>query len=289
MRRGETIQGMGGEVVNTGGEMVEKPVGVFDSGVGGLTVVNQLIRSLPQEDIIYFGDTAHLPYGSKSKEAIMRFSLDIANFLTAQKAKIIVVACNTASSFALSSLTENIEIPVIGVIEPGAQAAIDATRNFKIGIIGTEGTIKSRAFEVTLKKIDKNVKVFSRACPLFVPLVEEGWLDEPETSQIAEKYLSPLKNEGIDTLILGCTHYPLLKELLSRIMGQEISLIDTAEATAKAVEKKLGEKNLLRKGSRKAAYKFFVSDDPEKFLQLGKRFLGKNMEKAERVNLEKME
>ncbi|MDH5662685.1 MAG: glutamate racemase, partial [Elusimicrobiota bacterium] len=179
--------------------MVEKPVGVFDSGVGGLTVVNQLIRSLPQEDIIYFGDTAHLPYGSKSKEAIMRFSLDIANFLTAQKAKIIVVACNTASSFALSSLTENIEIPVIGVIEPGAQAAIDATRNFKIGIIGTEGTIKSRAFEVTLKKIDKNVKVFSRACPLFVPLVEEGWLDEPETSQIAEKYLSPLKNEGIDT------------------------------------------------------------------------------------------
>ena len=289
MRRGETIQGMGGEVVNTGGEMVEKPVGVFDSGVGGLTVVNQLIRSLPQEDIIYFGDTAHLPYGSKSKEAIMRFSLDIANFLTAQKAKIIVVACNTASSFALSSLTENIEIPVIGVIEPGAQAAIDATRNFKIGIIGTEGTIKSRAFEEALKKIDKNVKVFSRACPLFVPLVEEGWLDEPETSQIAEKYLSPLKGEGIDTLILGCTHYPLLKELLSRIMGQEISLIDTAEATAKAVEKKLGEKNLLRKGSRKGAYKFFVSDDPEKFLQLGRRFLGKNMEKAERVNLEKME
>ncbi|MDH5661776.1 MAG: aspartate/glutamate racemase family protein, partial [Elusimicrobiota bacterium] len=158
-----------------------------------------------------------------------------------------------------------------------------------IGIIGTEGTIKSRAFEEALKKIDKNVKVFSRACPLFVPLVEEGWLDEPETSQIAEKYLSPLKDEGIDTLILGCTHYPLLKELLSRIMGQEISLIDTAEATAKAVEKKLGEKNLLRKGSRKAAYKFFVSDDPEKFLQLGKRFLGKNMEKAEKVNLEKME
>jgi len=270
-------------------EIVEKPVGVFDSGVGGLTVVNQLIKSLPQEDIIYFGDTAHLPYGSKSKEAVMRFSLDIANFLQAQRVKIIVVACNTASSFALSSLREKIEIPVIGVIEPGAQAAVDATRNFKIGIIGTEGTIKSRAFEEALKKIDKNVKVFSRACPLFVPLVEEGWLDEPETSQIAEKYLSPMKDEGIDTLILGCTHYPLLKELLSRIMGQEISLIDTAEATAKAVEKKLGEKNLLRKGSRKAVYKFFVSDDPEKFLQLGRRFLGKNVEKAERINLETME
>lgn len=270
-------------------EIVEKPVGVFDSGVGGLTVVNQLIKSLPQEDIIYFGDTAHLPYGSKSKESVIRFSLDIANFLKAQKVKIIVVACNTASSFALSSLREKIEIPVIGVIEPGAQAAIDATRNFKIGIIGTEGTVKSRAFEEALRKIDKNVKVFSRACPLFVPLVEEGWLDEPETSQIAEKYLSPMKDEGIDTLILGCTHYPLLKELLSRIMGQEISLIDTAEATAKAVERKLREKNLLRKGSRKAVYKFFVSDDPEKFLQLGKRFLGKNIEKAKRINLETRE
>lgn len=270
-------------------EIVEKPVGVFDSGVGGLTVVNQLIKSLPQEDIIYFGDTAHLPYGSKSKESVIRFSLDIANFLQAQRVKIIVVACSTASSFALSSLREKIEIPVIGVIEPGAQAAIDATRNFKIGIIGTEGTIKSRAFEEALRKIDKNVKVFSRACPLFVPLVEEGWLDEPETSQIAEKYLSPMKDEGIDTLILGCTHYPLLKELLSRIMGQEISLIDTAEATGKAVERKLREKNLLRKGSRKAVYKFFVSDDPEKFLQLGRRFLGKNIEKAERINLETME
>ncbi len=276
-------------MVNIEAEMVERPVGVFDSGVGGLTVVSQLFRILPQEDIIYFGDTAHLPYGSKSKEVVTRYSLDIANFLKAQKVKIIVVACNTASSFALSSLREKIELPVIGVIEPGAQAAIDTTRNFKIGIIGTEGTINSRAFEEALRRMDRNVKVFSQACPLFVPLVEEGWLDKPETSQIAEKYLSPLKDKGIDTLILGCTHYPLLKELLARIMGQEISLIDTAEATAKAVEKKLGERNLLRKGSRKAVYKFFVSDDPEKFLQLGRRFLGKNMEKAERVNLEKVE
>jgi len=217
---------MGGEVVNIEAEMVERPVGVFDSGVGGLTVVSQLFRILPQEDIIYFGDTAHLPYGSKSKEAVTRYSLDIANFLKAQKVKIIVVACSTASSFALSSLRENIELPVIGVIEPGAQAAIDTTRNFKIGIIGTEGTINSRAFEEALKKIDRNVKVFSQPCPLFVPLVEEDWLDKPETSQIAEKYLSPLKDKGIDTLILGCTHYPLLKELLWRIMGQEISLID---------------------------------------------------------------
>ncbi|MQY52830.1 MAG: glutamate racemase [Firmicutes bacterium] len=268
--------------------MVERPVGVFDSGVGGLTVVSQLFRILPQEDIIYFGDTAHLPYGSKSKEAVTRHSLNIANFLKTQKVKIIVVACNTASSFALSSLREKIDFPVIGVIEPGAQAAIDTTRNFKIGIIGTEGTINSRAFEEALRRIDRNVKVFSQACPLFVPLVEEGWLDKPETSQIAEKYLSPLKDKGIDTLILGCTHYPLLKELLSRIMGQEVSLIDTAEATAKVVERRLGEKNLLRKGNRKAVYKFFVSDDPEKFLQLGRRFLGKSMDKAERVNLEEM-
>ncbi len=268
--------------------MVERPVGVFDSGVGGLTVVSQLFRILPQEDIIYFGDTAHLPYGSKSKEAVTHHSLNIANFLKAQKVKIIVVACNTASSFALSSLRENIELPVIGVIEPGAQAAIDTTRNFKIGIIGTEGTIKSRAFEEVLKRIDKNVKVFSQKCPLFVHLVEEYSLDKPWTKQIAEEYLSPLKDEGIDTLILGCTHYPLLKELLGRIMGQEVSLIDTAEATAKAVKRTLGEKNLLRKGSRKAVYKFFVSDDPEKFLQLGRRFLGKSIDKAERINLEEM-
>ena len=269
--------------------MMERPIGVFDSGVGGLTVVSELFRILPQEDIIYFGDTAHLPYGSKSKQAITRFSLDIANFLKAQKAKIIVVACNTASSFALSSLREKIDLPVIGVIEPGAQAAIDTTRNLKIGIIGTEGTIKSRAFEEAVKRMDRSVKVFSQACPLFVPLVEEGWLDEPETSQIAEKYLFHLKNKGIDTLILGCTHYPLLKELLSRIMGQEVFLIDTAEAIAKAVKSRLGEKNLLRMGNHKAIYKFFVSDDPEKFLQLGRRFLGKSMDKAERVDLEAME
>jgi len=276
-------------MVNRGTEMVESPIGIFDSGVGGLTVVSELFRILPQEDIIYFGDTAHLPYGSKSKEAVTRFSLNIVNFLKAQKVKIIIVACNTASSFALSALREKIDLPVIGVIEPGAQAAIDSTRNFKIGIIGTEGTIKSRAFEEALKKINRNVKVFSQACPLFVPLVEEGWLDEPETSQIAEKYLSPLKDKGIDTLILGCTHYPLLKELLSRIMGQGVSLIDTAEATAKAVKKSLGEKNLLRKVNHKPVYKFFVSDDPEKFLQLGMRFLGKGIDKAERVDLEGME
>jgi len=276
-------------MVNIGAKMVERPVGVFDSGVGGLTVVSELSRILPQEDIIYFGDTAHLPYGSKSKEAVTRFSLDIANFLKKQKVKIIVVACNTASSFALSSLREKINLPVIGVIEPGAQAAVDTTRNLKIGIIGTEGTIKSRTFEEALKKIDRNVNVFSQACPLFVPLVEEGWLDEPETLQIAKKYLSPLKDKGIDTLILGCTHYPLLKELFLRIMGQEVSLIDTAEATAKAVERTLMEKKLLRKGKHKAVYKFFVSDDPEKFLQLGRKFLGKNIDKAERVNLEAME
>jgi len=276
-------------VVNAEIEIRERPIGVFDSGVGGLTVVSELLRVLPREDIVYFGDTAHLPYGSKSKEAVIRFSLDIANFLKEQKVKIIVVACNTASSFALSSLRENMELPVIGVIEPGAQAAIKATRNSRIGVIGTEGTINSRAFEGALKRIDKNVKVFSQGCPLFVPLVEEGWLDVPETLQIAKKYLSPLKDKGIDTLILGCTHYPLLKGLLSRIMEKKVSLIDTAEATAKAVERSLSEKNLLTKADRKAVYKFFVSDDPEKFLQLGRRFLGKNMDKAERVNLEAME
>ncbi len=275
--------------MNTETEMVKSPIGVFDSDVGGLTLVGELFRVLPQEDIVYFGDTVHFPYGSKSKEAVTRFSLDIANFLKAQKVKIIVVACNTASSFALSSLREKIDLPVIGVIEPGAQSATDTTRNSKIGVIGTEGTINSRAFEEAIERIDKNVKVFSQPCPLFVDLVERNLLDKPWAKQIAEEYLSPLKNEGIDTLILGCTHYPLLKELLSGIMGQEVSLIDTAETTAKAVKRTLEEKNLLRKENRKAVYKFFVSDDPEKFLQLGGRFLGKSMDKAERVNLEAME
>jgi len=272
--------------VNSGARKRENPIGVFDSGVGGLTVVSQLSKILPQEDIVYFGDTAHLPYGSKSKEAVIRFSLDIANFLKSQNVKIIVVACNTASSFALPTLRERIDLPVIGVIEPAAQAAIDTSRNFRIGIIGTEGTIKSRAFEQALKKINRKVEVFSRSCPLFVPLVEEGWLNEPETWQIAEKYLSPLKGERIDTLILGCTHYPLLKEMVARIMGQRVSLIDTAEATAKAVQRTLLERDLLREGNRKAGHKFFVSDDPEKFLQLGREFFGEGMDKAERVDLE---
>lgn len=273
-------------MVNIEGEMAERPIGVFDSGVGGLTVVRELSRILPQEDIIYFGDTAHLPYGSKSKEAVTRFSLDIANFLKERKVKIIVVACNTASSFALSSLREKINLPVIGVIEPGAQAAVDTTRNLKIGIIGTEGTIKSKTFEEAIKKIDGNIIIFSQACPLFVPLVEEGWIDEPETFQIAEKYLSPLKDRGIDTLILGCTHYPLLKELFLKIMGQEVFLIDTAEATAKAVEKMLREKKLMSEENHEGVYKFFVSDNPEKFLQLGRKFFGKNIDKAEKINLE---
>jgi len=268
--------------------MATRPIGVFDSGVGGLTVVGELFRLLPQEDIIYFGDTAHLPYGSKSKEAVIRFSLDIANFLKVKNSKIIVVACNTASSFALPSLRERIALPVIGVIEPGAQAALRTTRNFRIGIIGTEGTVRSGAFEEAIKKMDRKVKVFSQACPLLVPLVEEGWLNEPETSQIAERYLSYLKNKHIDTLILGCTHYPLLRKLVSRIMGDEVSLVDTAQATAKAVVKSLREENLLREGSHKGVSRFFVSDDPDKFLELGRRFLGKRMDKAERVNLEGM-
>jgi len=273
-------------VVNSGARTRESPIGVFDSGVGGLTVVSQLSKILPQEDIVYFGDTAHLPYGSKSKEAIIRFSLDIANFLKSQNVKIIVVACNTASSFALPTLRGRIDLPVIGVIEPAAQSAIDTSRNFRIGIIGTEGTIKSRAFEQALKKINRKVEVFSRSCPLFVPLVEEGWLNEPETWQIAEKYLSPLKGEHIDTLILGCTHYPLLKEMVSRIMGQGVSLIDTAEATAKAVQNTLLERDLLREESHRGAHKFFVSDDPEKFLQLGREFFWGGMDKAERIDLE---
>ncbi len=265
------------------------PLGVFDSGIGGLTVVKEIFRQLPNEKIIYFGDTARVPYGTKSKETVTRFSLEIVNFLLKKKVKLIIVACNTASAYALDELrTKFKKIPVIGVIEPGTRAALEKTSTGRIGLIGTEGTIRSKSYERTFKKLNlgkSSIKVFSHPCPLFVPLVEEGWFTKEATYQIAGEYLAPLKKEKIDILLLGCTHYPLLKEVIQKTVGGKVKLIDSASETIKEVKKILSEKNLYRGKRISPRHLFYVSDAPEKFRSLSKHFLGPDYKKISPVHL----
>ncbi len=255
---------------------MSKSIGVFDSGVGGLTVAGELIRQLPNENIIYFGDTARVPYGIRSQETIIRYSVDDALFLLKHDVKLICVACNTASSVALPVIRNHFKVPVVGVIIPGAKEAVYASRNKRIGVIGTRGTIKSRSYEKELKRLDPKVKVFAQACPLFVPFAEEGCLSGSEISSIAAKYLKPLKNAKVDTLILGCTHYPLLKPVIKKIMGNNVTLIDSARQVALEVKNILTSEGLLN-GKHKAVYKFFVSDNPEWFSSLAHRFLGRQV------------
>lgn len=250
-----------------------KPIGIFDSGLGGLTVLRALRALMPHENLIYYGDTAHVPYGSKSAQTVTRYSTDIAGFLASKNAKLIVVACNTASSLALDSLRRSVKVPVLGVISPGARMAAEATRNGRVGVIGTEATIKSRAYKNKLKKIKNSLRVYDRPCPLFVPLVEEGWWDSEITSLTAKEYLSPLKTSGIDTLILGCTHYPVLKPLIQRAMGPKVQLVDSAQAVAEQVRRTLSELNLERRDG-KGETVFYASDDPERFRRMAKNMLG---------------
>lgn len=246
-----------------------RPIGVFDSGVGGLTVFKALHRRLPKEHLIYFGDTAHVPYGSKSKDAVTAFSLAIGSHLVKKGIKLLVVACNTASALALPELRKALKIPVIGVIEPGARAAAGATRNRKIAVIATEATVASGAYPKALK----GLRAMSVACPLFVPLVEEGWWSHPVTREVAKEYLKPLKRSGADTLILGCTHYPLIKPLLGKIAGPSVRLIDSAEAVASEVQGVL-ESQDLASDAKKGRVEFQVSDGPKRFLRLAHAFLG---------------
>ena len=253
------------------------PIGVFDSGVGGLTVVKELIRHLPHEDIVYFGDTARVPYGSKSKQSIVRFSVENALFLLRYNVKMIVVACNTASSVALGVLSKNFKVPVIGVIIPGAIEAAALTSNKKVGVVGTSTTIRSSSYKKELLKSDASIRVFSKSCPLFVPLVEEGWLNKKITRDIIKEYLSSFKSKGIDTLILGCTHYPLLKRAITKTIGKRIRLIDSAAATAKAISKLLNQKNIATEAKSKAKLRFFVSDEPNQFKSVGEKFLGRKL------------
>jgi glutamate racemase len=263
-----------------------KAIGVFDSGVGGLTVVRELLKRLPNEDIIYFGDTARLPYGIKSKPTIIRFSLENTLFLLKHNVKIIVVACNSSSSAALPFLAQHFSIPIIGVISPGAKEAVARTKNKRIGVIGTQATINSNVYQLQIKRLNPRIRVFSRACPLFVPLVEEGWFKEGITRDVARRYLLPLKKAGVDTLILGCTHYPLLKSVIRDVMGKAVSLIDSSEQVARQAEQVLAIEGMLQRKKRKSKNIFYVSDEPDAFKRLAKSFLGvdiKSVRKKEDV------
>lgn len=265
----------------------KSPIGIFDSGIGGLTVVRQLISELPNENLIYLGDSARVPYGSKSSKAVIQFSIQISNFLSKKNVKLIVVACNTASAEALQVLQEKFLIPIIGVIEPGAKKAVGTTQNGKIGVIGTIGTILSEAYLKEIQKINPKIKVFSKACPLFVPFVEEGWIEEEATSLVARKYLAGLIDSGIDTLILGCTHYPLLRNVIQKEVGDSVILIDSGHETAIFAAKILKEADLLNLAKEpKPSQKYFLTDLPLKFTEVGSNFLGSKIESVEQVELD---
>lgn len=270
-------------------EVSQAPIGVFDSGVGGLTVAREIMRQMPKERIIYFGDTARVPYGTKSKETVTRFSKQIARFLQSHQVKTIVVACNTASAYAIEDLEAELDIPVIGVVKPGARMAADMTRNGKIGVIATEGTIGSGLYSKYIKSLREDATIYGKACPLFVPLVEEGLWEDPVTVEIARRYLTELIDLDIDTLILGCTHYPLIRSTIGSIMGEGVTLVNPAYETAVALKKLLAEKNLLNEvtpplGSN--PYQFYVSDGAEKFKQFANSIIKYGILSAKTINIE---
>lgn len=267
--------------------MDKRAIGVFDSGLGGLTVVKELISKLPGEDIVYFGDTARIPYGTRSKEAVGRYSAQCVRFLQSQGVKLIVVACNTVSSCCLDLLQDNVDIPIIGVIKPGARAALEVTSNNRIGIIGTKGTISSGAYENTINSLNPDITLFSRACSLFVPIAEEGWAETDIAYLAAKRYLDDMRDNDIDTLILGCTHYPLLSKAIGQVMGTGVTLVDPAEGTAKVVAEYLYKYNKANRGNNIGDIKFFVSDFGQGFEQIGSRFLNKGIISAQHIDIEK--
>ena len=251
-----------------------RPIGVFDSGIGGLTVVAALRTLLPNESIFYLGDTARVPYGGKSASTVQRYSLEIGAMLLEENAKTVVVACNTASALALAQLTESVPVPVTGVILPGAQAAVTATRSGHVGVIGTRATIKSGAYERALRSLNPDIRVTARPCPLLVPLIEEGWLERPITDQIIMQYVGPIVDEGIDTLVLGCTHYPLLRKAMARLLGDSITLVDSAENCANAVRDLLVRENLRAPAANTGNLQVALTDRPDSFLSVAREALG---------------
>jgi glutamate racemase len=265
-----------------------RPIGVFDSGIGGLTVVRALVDRLPNESIVYFGDTARVPYGSKSPATVARYSEEAAAFLLSRDVKMIVVACNTATAHAAARLEAALPVPVLGVIEPGARAAARATRTARVGVIGTTGTIRSGAYDLAVRRRLEDARVYAQACPLFVPLVEEGWHAHASAQLVAREYLEPIREMDVDVLILGCTHYPLLRHLVGDIMGPGVALVDSAVETAAEVEAILDAEDMRRLDEAPPTHSFSASDAPLRFRDVGRMFLGDLLKKVDQVDIEGM-
>ena len=265
------------------------PIGVFDSGVGGLTVAREIMRQIPNERIVYFGDTARVPYGSKSKDNIIKFSRQIIRFLQTENVKAIVIACNTASALALDEMQQEFDLPILGVVKPGAKVAVETTANKRIGLIGTEANIRSGVYTRYIKSLDDEAKVFEKACPLFVPLVEEGWLHDDITLQVASRYLEELKEKDLDTLIMGCTHYPLIRSTIRKVMGDKVNLVNPAYETAIELKNLLERDNLANKcdvDSPSSMYRFYVSDAEEKFKLFANSILPFDITMTKQINIE---
>jgi glutamate racemase len=245
---------------------MKQPIGVFDSGVGGLTVAREIMRQLPNEDLVYFGDTARVPYGSKSKKTVLKYSRQIVRFLKTKEVKAIVVACNTASALALDEIAQEIDLPIVGVVKPGAKMAVETTQTGTIGVIGTAGTIKSGIYNDYIRELNPDITVVSKACPLFVPLVEEGLLEDRITEDIVARYLQEMKDYHVDALVLGCTHYPLIRNVIKRFMGEEVRLVNPAFETAKSLKDLLTEQGLLNEKQHRPEYEYYVSDGVESFI-----------------------
>ncbi len=263
----------------------ENPIGVFDSGLGGLTVVKEIINLLSRENIVYFGDTARVPYGIKSEETIREYSKQNARFLLSFNVKMIVIACNTSSAVSIEEVKKLSNVPVIGVIKPGAISAVRATTNKRIAVVGTNATVLSGAYEKEIKSIDSQIEVVSKACPLFVPIVEEGWADHKIALLTAQEYLGKLSSYSIDTLVLGCTHYPLLKNTIQKVVGENVKLIDSGVETAKLVKEILTQNDLLNHSTQNPNYQFYVSDLPHRFKEIGELFLGRKIEFLKKVDI----
>lgn len=268
--------------------MNNKSIGVFDSGLGGLTAVKQIMQEMPNENIIYFGDTGRVPYGTRSRDTILKYTRSDIRFLKTFDVKIIVIACGTASSAALPMIKDEFDVPIVGVIDAAVYAAVRATKNKKIGVIGTSGTIKSREYEKQIKEYDEMMRVFSRECPMFVPLVENGYFDTPVTKLIVEEYLEEIRAQGVDTLILGCTHYPLLEKVIHEYMGDGVTLINSGAEVAKYLKKKLDMGNAHSEKTDEQQYRYYVSDDVSSFEQLGGIFLEREINgQVNKIDIEK--
>ena len=276
---------IGNRQAETGNRQSQAAIGIFDSGVGGLTVYRAIERRLPNESLIYLGDTARIPYGVRSAATIERYALECAAFVQSKGVKAIVIACNTASALAANYLRSKCSIPVMGVIRPGSRRAVEQTRNGHIGVIATEATIASGAYERAMLAIRSGLEITSRACPLFVPLAEEGWLNHPVTLQVAEEYLASLRSSGVDTLVLGCTHYPILRPVIERTLGNQITYVDSGEAVAETLAQMLAEEGLTREDGPPQTEEFYVTDSAARFRRVAELFLGRPLESVETVKL----